>query len=63
MDTSKSELKRAFELAVSGKYLTVAEIRHRLDAEGYTGSQVTGTSLTEQLKQRMREQAPNADRT
>lgn len=44
-----STLERAFEFAESGKYVSVAEIRSRLSAEGYRTAQVCGSSLNKQL--------------
>ena len=47
---STSPLERAFELAKSGKYATVDEIKIQLGKEGYSNSQVTGRQLTQQLR-------------
>jgi hypothetical protein len=44
-----SPLERAFELAGSGKYLTVEELKRTLSREGYSTHQVYGRSLTKQL--------------
>jgi hypothetical protein len=49
-DGSTSALERAFQLAKSGKYPTVKDIREQLGREGYTAAQVTGRHLMEQLK-------------
>lgn len=50
MDTNKSSLERAFELARSGKLRSVAEIRVALKQEGYNQSQIEGRTLVRQLK-------------
>lgn len=50
MDGTKSSLERAFELAASGMVPNVSALRARLDREGYSGKQVTGPSLTKQLR-------------
>jgi hypothetical protein len=42
--------RRAFELAKSGKYLYVSEIRERLRSEGYSTDTVSGPLLVGQLK-------------
>jgi hypothetical protein len=47
---STSPLERAFQLAKSGKYATVDEIKTQLGKEGYASSQVTGRQLTQQLR-------------
>ena len=51
MDTRKTALQRAFELAQSGKYLNVLEIIHRLKSEKYNAAQVEGPALKKQLIQ------------
>ena len=43
-------LERAFELARSGDYAGVAEIRVKLIAEGYPRTQLEGPILTRQLR-------------
>jgi hypothetical protein len=50
MDRDMSELERAFELARSGGCATVADIRKRLQSEGYSGEQVSGAVLSKQLR-------------
>jgi hypothetical protein len=50
MDTNVSALERAFHLAKTGVFATVAEIKIRLQAEGYYASQVEGAQLHKQLK-------------
>jgi hypothetical protein len=44
-------LERAFELAKSGDYESVTEIRAKLKAEGYALSQLEGPSLNRQLRE------------
>lgn len=49
MDANKTTLERAFELARSGKCLSLPEIAHTLKSEGYSVSQIEGQSLRKQL--------------
>jgi hypothetical protein len=51
MDTRKTALQRAFELAQTGKYLNVLEIIKRLKAEKFDADQVEGPTLKKQLFQ------------
>ena len=50
MDTIKTALERAFELAKSGKYANVSDIKSALRAERYCIDTVTGASLSKQLR-------------
>jgi hypothetical protein len=50
MKAHTSELERAFQLAASGKHLTVDEIRKQLFKEGYSNNQVSGRQLIAQLR-------------
>ena len=50
MDSKKSALERAFDLARSGTCQNVVALRKRLDYEGYAGHQIEGRTLTNQLK-------------
>ena len=47
-------LERAFQMARSGKYASVAEIKKQLNNEGLSVKQVTGTVLLRQLKELIR---------
>ena len=47
-------IERAFELAKSGRYVSVEEIKKVLAAEGYQEHQLVGRSLLEQLRELMR---------
>jgi hypothetical protein len=47
----KIPLQRAFELARSGKFGNVADIRSQLGKEGYQTDQLTGGSLLRQLRE------------
>lgn len=49
MDANKTTLERAFDLARSGKCLSLPDIAHTLQAEGYLVSQIEGQSLRKQL--------------
>ncbi len=50
MQPNKTALERAFELARSGRYPTVDQIRRAISAEGYFQTQIEGRELTRQLK-------------
>jgi hypothetical protein len=50
MNPNVSALERAFQMASSGQYATVAEIRMALTKEGYSASQLEGPELTKQLQ-------------
>jgi replication-associated recombination protein RarA len=49
MDYNVTVLERAFQLAKSGNYLSVPEIKKRLTKEGFSVAQVTGKTLFKQL--------------
>ncbi len=51
MQNRLTTLERAFELARSGDCRSTDEIRKRLNAEGYSGQQVTGPTLLRQLRE------------
>ncbi|MBS0233828.1 MAG: hypothetical protein JSR99_10110 [Proteobacteria bacterium] len=57
MDPRLSQLERAFELARSGRFSTVAEIKRKLREEGYMDDQVEGPLLFGQLNSLMKEAA------
>lgn len=44
-------LERAFELAKSGDCATVSDVTKQLKAEGFATSQITGPSLSKQLRE------------
>jgi hypothetical protein len=50
MQPNTSAIERAFELAKSGQYVSVAEIKRRLLAEGYSAGHIEGRQLRDQLK-------------
>ena len=50
MQPNTSAIERAFELAKSRQYVSIAEIKRRLHAEGYFADQIEGRALSEQLK-------------
>jgi len=50
MDTNKSALERAFELAKSGNLASLSAIKSALLAERYSVEAVTGPSLVTQLR-------------
>ena len=49
-----SVIERAFELAKSGRYVSIQEIERVLAAEVFQGHQLVGRSLRKQLKELMR---------
>jgi hypothetical protein len=49
MDHSITTLERAFQLAKSGDYASVPDIKKRLIQEGYSIAQITGRALSKQL--------------
>jgi hypothetical protein len=49
MDTQKTSLERAFDLARSGQCIRVADIIKRLRDEGYMALQIEGPHLKKQL--------------
>ena len=49
----KTVLERAFELATSGKFATVGEIKKVLRSEGYITTQLLGQELYKQLRAQM----------
>jgi hypothetical protein len=51
MDYRPTSLERAFELAKSGQFLTVEEIKKKLKAEGHSGDQLVGKTLIKQLRE------------
>ena len=50
MEPNKTAIERAFELARTGLFLEVVEIKERLRGEGYFTDTITGPLLYEQLK-------------
>jgi hypothetical protein len=49
MDHTVTALERAFQLAKSGDYKSVSDIKKRLSSEGYSVAQITGRVLSKQL--------------
>lgn len=43
-------IERAFQLAKSGQYASVADIKKKLSAEGYSVATITGGVLLSQLR-------------
>jgi hypothetical protein len=50
MQPNMTTIERAFELARSGRYLSLSEIKVRLSIEGYSADFVEGPQLCSQLK-------------
>ena len=59
MDTHKTALERAFDIARSGRCISVADLIRRLQDEGYEIPQIEGPHLKKQLA-RMIEEAKSA---
>ena len=53
-----SVLERAFQLAKSGRCLSMADIRRVLRAEGYADYQLEGRAIVDQLVAMMRANPP-----
>lgn len=51
MDTNKTTIERAFDLAQSGTCLNVHDIVSQLKSEGYAIGQIEGPSLNKQLRE------------
>ena len=54
MEYKTTPLERAFELAKSGQFTNVADIKRHLGQEGLSADQVTGRTLTTQLRNLMK---------
>jgi hypothetical protein len=50
MNETPTAIERAFQLANTGRYGSLAHIQRTLTAEGYSRDQVAGPSLHKQLK-------------
>jgi hypothetical protein len=52
MDSRATTVERAYQLARSGKFRSITEIRHRLHTEGYVdaNAQLSGRTLTDDLR-------------
>jgi hypothetical protein len=62
MDPNKTPLERAFELAGSGQYESIAKIKRELGREGFVTDQLQGRALTRQLNDIIRQaQQPTDD--
>jgi hypothetical protein len=53
MEANVLTIERAFQLAATGRYVTVSELKLRLNREGYDHLQVEGALLHQQLKDAM----------
>ena len=54
MENNSTPLERAFELAKSGQFANVSDIKKHLGQEGLSSDQVTGRTLMNQLKELIR---------
>jgi hypothetical protein len=50
MDNNISAIERAFQLAATGQFTSVAKLRLQLSAEGFLTWQVEGRELAKRLK-------------
>jgi hypothetical protein len=57
MSPRPTTLERAFDLARSGQFGSVQEIKKKLRAEGFYADQITGPSLSKQLTALLRNAA------
>lgn len=57
MEAGKSTLERAFELARSGRFGSVSDVKQAVSAEGYDRRQLEGSALTRQLSSLVRDAA------
>ena len=55
MHSTKTTLQRAFELARSGRFRNVPDLRRQLKRKGYQAEQVAGPALILQLRDLMRD--------
>ena len=62
-DGTQTTLERAFELARSGRFIKVAEIKRALVAEGFSVDQVTGRTLSRQLQVDIESSKPQRERS
>jgi hypothetical protein len=60
MEADVNARERAFELARTGRCLSIKEIRARPHAEGYSERSVVGKYLSAQLRQLIREANPKS---
>ena len=54
MEYKTTPLERAFELAKSGQFTSVSDIKKQLGQEGFSPDQVTGRTLSTQLRDLMK---------
>jgi hypothetical protein len=54
MDQTKTALERAFELAKSGRFTRVSDIKRAISDEGYSATQLQGRTLSRQLGELMK---------
>ena len=55
MDTQKTTLERAFDMARTGRHACLSDLINCLNREGYDGWQVTGPVLKKQLSNLIKE--------
>lgn len=62
MSNHPTILERAFELAQSGKFQRLTDLRNQLKAEGYVAQQIEGRALLRQLRALMDRKAATLPR-
>jgi hypothetical protein len=60
MQRNVNTLERAFELARTGEFDRIGQIKNRLNREGYSSELVVGRYLSAQLRQLMRLARPES---
>jgi hypothetical protein len=55
MENKATPIERAFELAISGQFSSVSDIKAHLAKEKFDTDQLTGRTLMTQLKELMKE--------
>jgi hypothetical protein len=59
MDPNKTSIERAFQLAKTGRFANVAEIKTALGSEGYSTLPIVGRVLNAQLRKLIRDARPS----
>lgn len=54
MEPNVRPIERAFQLAKTGRYVDVGEIKQQLNQEGYSNNQIEGRTLIRQLQEIIR---------
>jgi hypothetical protein len=54
LEHDSSVIERAFQLARTGQYVSVEDLKKKLRAEGYSVATITGPTLLRQLRELIR---------